>query len=114
MTRDVPFPLPRPIRNRAESACARFFDVPQSMKQNMTLIKPMRMTGFRPILSESRPQGTANMLCDTEKAEPTMPAHLATLFSGMPKLLIISGRYGKTEVSANGSANLTIARKQSC
>jgi hypothetical protein len=48
-----------------------------------------------------------------EKVEPTRPAHLATLFSGMPKLLIISGRYGKTEVSANGSANLATA-KSSC
>lgn len=74
------------------SACARVFDVPHKMKQNMTLISPIRMVGFLPILSERRPHATANMLCETEKVEPTMPAHFATLFSGMPKLLIISGR----------------------
>lgn len=90
----------------------RLLEVPHSMKQNMTLIKPSRMVGFLPILSESRPQATANMLCDTEKVDPTMPAHFATLFSGIPKLLIMSGRYGKTDVRANGSANLTTARNQ--
>lgn len=88
----MPFPLPRPIRKRDVMACVRFFEVPQRMKQNITLTRPIRMVGFRPILSESRPQGTANMLCDTENEDPTMPAHLATLFSGMPKLLIISGK----------------------
>lgn len=90
--KDVPFPLPRPIKNRATNACTRLVDVPQRMKQNMTLIRPIRMVGLRPILSESRPHGTAHRLCDTEKVDPTRPAHFATLLSGMPKLLIISGR----------------------
>lgn len=103
-------PFPRPIKNRAMNAWTRVLEVPQSRKQNMTFTRPSRIVGFRPILSERRPQIMADILCDTEKVLPTKPAHFATSFSGTPKLLIISGRYGKTDVRASGSANLTIAR----
>jgi hypothetical protein len=71
---------------------ARLEAVPHIMKQIMVEISPVTMVGLRPILSDNLPQGTANALCDTEKVEPTRPAHLATLFSCTPKLFIISGR----------------------
>lgn len=85
--------------------------MPQSKKQNMTFTRPMSIVGFRPILSLRRPQKIAHKLCETENVDPTNPAHFATFVSGTPKLLIISGRYGKTEVRASGSANLTMPGK---
>lgn len=95
--------------NLTAIAIARLDAVPHMMKQIMVETSPIKMVGLRPILSDSRPHGTAKRLCEMEKVEPTRPAHLATFTSGTPKLLIISGRYGKTEVSANGSANLATA-----
>lgn len=92
------------------NAWTRVLEVPHSRKQNMTFTRPINIVGFRPILSDKRPQKIAHILCDTENVEPTKPAHFATLVSGTPKLLIISGRYGNTEVRASGSANLTMAR----
>lgn len=100
--------------NLTAIAMARLDAVPHIMKQTMVELSPIRMVGLRPILSDSRPHGTAKALCAIEKVEPTIPAHLATLFSGTPKLLIISGKYGKTEVSAKGSANLATAKSIHC
>lgn len=77
----------------------------------MVLSRPMRMVGFRPMLSESRPQGTAVTLCASEKTADVTPAQKATSFFSMPKLWIISGRYGKTDVKASGSENLAAAKK---
>lgn len=104
--------MPAPIKNLTVMAMARLDAVPHITKQIMVEVSPINMVGLRPILSDSRPHGTAKRLCETEKVEPTRPAHLATLFCGIPKLLIISGRYGKTEVSARGSANLATATKK--
>lgn len=67
------------------------------------------MVGFRPIRSESMPQGTAVRLWAMLKTAPVRPAHCATFSRFTPKLRIISGRYGKTDVKARGSANLATA-----
>ena len=94
---------------RTVMAMERLVDMPQARKHTMVLSKPTKMMGFRPILSEALPHGTAVILCETENMAPVKPAHFATSFSSTPKLLIISGRYGKTEVNARGSANLAAA-----
>lgn len=91
-------------------AIARLDAVPHTIKPIIVEMSPIKMVGLRPILSDSRPHGTAKALCEIEKVEPTIPAYLATLLFAIPKLLIISGKYGKTEVSANGSANLATAK----
>jgi hypothetical protein len=90
-------------------AMGRLVDMPHRRKQHMVLARPTRMTGFRPNLSDALPQATAVILWDTEKMAPVKPAHLAISFFSTPKLAIISGRYGNTEVRASGSANLATA-----
>lgn len=77
---------------RMQTAMARLEAVPHIMKQIIVEMSPVMMVGLRPILSDNLPQGTAKALCDIENVEPTRPAHLATLLSCTPKLLIISGR----------------------
>lgn len=88
----LPLPFPAPITNRMHMAMARLEAVPHITKQIMVEMSPVMMVGLRPILSDNLPQGTAKTLCDIENVEPTRPAHLATLLSCTPKLLIISGR----------------------
>lgn len=61
-------------------AMPKLVDIPQAMKQIIVLHRPIKMAGFRPMWSDSCPHPTAKMLCDTEKVEPTIPAHFATLF----------------------------------
>lgn len=73
-------------------AIGRLVDIPQIMKHIIVLISPRHMVGFRPIVSDAFPHGTAVKLCDNEKTAPVKPAHLATLSFGTPKLSIISGR----------------------
>ena len=94
---------------RMVMAMGKLVDMPQKKKQIMVLARPVRMTGLRPNLSDALPQATAVRLWETEKMAPVRPAHLATSSFSTPKLAIISGRYGKTEVSARGSANLATA-----
>lgn len=77
---------------RTVMAMGRLVDMPQARKQIMVLMRPIKMMGLRPILSEALPHGTAVMLCETEKMAPVRPAHFATSFLSTPKLLIISGR----------------------
>lgn len=77
---------------RMQMAMARLEAVPHIIKQIMVEIRPVTIVGLRPILSDNLPQGTAKALCDIENVEPTRPAHLATLLSCTPKLLIISGK----------------------
>lgn len=66
--------------------------MPHITKHVMVLARPIRMVGFRPILSDALPQATAVQLCVIEKMAPVKPAHLATSFFSTPKLAIISGR----------------------
>lgn len=91
-------------------AIVKLVDIPHITKQTIVLNRPVNMTGFRPNLSDAFPHGTAAILCAIENTAPVRPAHLATSFFSTPKLCIISGRYGKTEVRAKGSANLATAR----
>lgn len=80
------------MMNRTVMAMVRLVDRPHKMKQIMVLVIPRRMIGLRPNRSDALPQGTAAMLCATEKMDPVKPAHFATSFFGTPKFLIISGR----------------------
>jgi hypothetical protein len=77
---------------RTAIAIHKLVETPHSMKQVMVLIKPIRIIGFLPNLSDALPHGTAVALCDIEKIAPVMPAHLAISFFSTPKLAIISGR----------------------
>ena len=66
-------------------------DMPQNRLDNIVIVKPTRIVGFRPNLSEARPQTTAVVHCESEKAALVIPAHFATFFFSIPKLSIISG-----------------------
>lgn len=90
-------------------AMGKLVETPQTKNRIMVVKRPMMMVGFLPKASEALPQGTAVLLCATEKAAEVTPAHFATAFCSTPKLRIISGKYGNTDVKANGSANLAIA-----
>lgn len=72
-------------------AIGRLVDVPHSNVHIMVHVKPNKIVGFRPNVSEALPQMIAVVHCDNEKAADVIPAHLATLFSLIPKLSIISG-----------------------
>jgi len=102
----------------------RVVDIPQIKVEIMVQVRPIKIAGFRPNMSDALPQRTAVVHCERENTAEVMPAHFATSFFFMPKLSIISGcemlasyeggvlsltRYGKTEVMATGSANLHIA-----
>lgn len=77
---------------RTVKAIHKLVETPHIMKQIMVLIRPIKMIGFLPNLSDAFPHGTAVRLCDIEKMAPVMPAHLAISFFSTPKLAIISGR----------------------
>lgn len=107
-------PLLPPMMARMMMAMGRLVDMPQMRKQIMVLARPQRIIGLRPNLSDALPHATAVKLCETEKMAPVKPAHLATSFFSTPKLAIISGRYGKTDVRASGSANRATAVLDEC
>ncbi len=73
-------------------AINKLLDTPQRRKHTIVQSRPIIIVGFRPILSDAQPQGTAVKLWQSEKAALMMPAHLATSSCGTPKPLIISGR----------------------
>jgi hypothetical protein len=75
-------------------------------------VKPRRMAGLRPWVSENLPQATPKVAWLKEKTAAQIPAHLPTAFCGTPKLRIISGRYGKSEVLAMGSAKRHMAGRR--
>lgn len=79
-------------------AIVRLVDIPQTTNVTMVLSNPRMIMGFLPYRSAARPQGTAVMLWASEKTALVRPAQRAILFCSTPKSLIISGRYGKTEV----------------
>jgi hypothetical protein len=78
---------------------------------HMVLNNPINRIGFLPNLSEAAPHMSPVQAWQTEKMAETAPAARAISFSGTPKDSIISGRYGKTEVRAIGSAKRHIARE---
>jgi hypothetical protein len=65
--------------------------------------------GFRPYLSDAAPQSSPVQAWHMGNMADVTPAQRAMSFLGMPNDSIISGRYGKTEVSAIGSAKRHIA-----
>ena len=72
-------------------AIGRLVDMPHSKVHIMVHVKPNKMTGFRPNISEALPQMIAVEDCDKEKAADVIPAHLATFSSLTPNPSIISG-----------------------
>ena len=70
----------------------RLREKPKSKLEPMAHVRANIMMGFRPYLSDARPQGIAVRHWLAEKTAEVMPAHLATSFSGIPKDSIISGR----------------------
>ena len=99
---NVPFPLHPPARALAMTAIGSDVDMPQNRLDNIVIVNPTRIVGFRPNLSEARPQITAVVHCESEKAALVIPAHLATFFFSIPKLSIISG-YGHVSMNRKGS-----------
>lgn len=87
----VPFPLQAPESALAMIAIGNVVDIPQISVQTMVQVKPIRMVGFLPNLSDALPQSTAVKHCDREKTADVRPAHFGTFFLSMPKLSIISG-----------------------
>ena len=103
-------PLPAPLRARTNSAIGRLPDTPQSRLMIMVLNRPMRITGFRPMRSDSLPHGIAVRHCAKEKMAAAVPVQKPMSAGLTPSNEeIMAGKYGKTEVFAMGSANLTIA-----
>jgi len=60
----VPFPLPPPDNARAVIAQGRLLDKPQKRDVIMVIDKQVRIIGFRPNLSDARPQATAVQHCE--------------------------------------------------
>lgn len=94
----IPFPLLAPWIARTVMAIVKLVDIPHIKKHIIVHRRPTMITGFLPSRSDALPHGTAVMLCAREKTELVTPAHFATSFLSTPKLAIISGRYGKTDV----------------
>jgi hypothetical protein len=86
-----PFPLHAPANALAIIAIGKLMDIPHSKVHIMVHVKPKRIVGFRPNMSEALPQRIAVVHCENEKTADVIPAHLATFFSSTPKLSIISG-----------------------
>jgi hypothetical protein len=106
------FPLPAPARTLATIATAKFVLKPHIKLVIIVAVKPRRMAGLRPWVSENLPQATPKVAWLKEKTAAQIPAHLPTAFCGTPKLRIISGRYGKSEVLAMGSAKRHMAGRR--
>ncbi len=102
-------PLPAPDSALTAIAIGTLVEKPQTKLVIMVLVSPSNITGFLPNLSEARPQAMPVKHWENEKTADVIPAHFATSFLGTLKLSIISGRYGKTDVKATGSAKRHIA-----
>jgi hypothetical protein len=86
------FPLLAPERALATIAHFRLREKPKSKLENIAHVKASRIVGFRPYLSDARPQGMAVRHWLAEKTADVMPAHLATSVRGTLNDSIISGR----------------------
>ncbi len=69
----------------------RVVDTPQINVEIMVQVRPTKIAGFRPNMSDALPQRIAVVHCEREKTAEVMPAHFATSFFFTPKLSIISG-----------------------
>ena len=84
-------PLKAPAIALAAIAIGRLVDIPHINDESMVQVRPTRIVGFRPNLSDALPQRMAVRHCEREKTADAMPAHFATFFLSIPKLSIISG-----------------------
>jgi hypothetical protein len=84
-------PLQPPARALEVIAIGRLVDMPHNKLENMVHVRPIKIAGFRPNLSDALPQSTAVRHCEREKTADVMPAHFATFLLSTPKLSIISG-----------------------
>jgi hypothetical protein len=110
VVRMVPtLPLAKPPKARASRAASRVFEKPNRRLEVMVQTRPAKMVGLRPKRSAALPHRMPVSDCDSEKMADVVPAHWAILSVGTSNDSIISGRYGKTEVNAIGSAKRQIA-----
>jgi len=84
-------PLQPPARALAVIAIGRLVDIPHIKVESIVQVRPIKIAGFRPNLSDALPQSTAVRHCEREKTAEVIPAHFATFFLSIPKLSIISG-----------------------
>lgn len=84
-------PLQPPARALVAIAIGRVVDMPHNKLENMVQVRPIKIAGFRPNLSDALPHITAVRHCEREKTADVMPAHFATFSLSIPKLSIISG-----------------------
>jgi hypothetical protein len=73
----------------------------------MVQVRPTKIAGFRPNLSDALPQSTAVRHCESEKTAEVMPAHFATFFLSIPKLSIISGCQELSKLHRWGEGGMT-------
>jgi hypothetical protein len=104
-------PLHAPCSDLIARAHGRDFERPKRTLVIMVQVRPINMTGFRPNRSEPRPHAMAVTHWLREKAADVRPAHFAIWSGGTLNDSIISGRYGKTDVKATGSAKRHIAAR---
>lgn len=67
--------------------------------------RPTMMTGFRPIRSDTAPHATAVRPWQTENIAEVNPTHLATSFSLIPRLRIISGYWENLNKNIRNSSH---------
>jgi len=72
-------------------AIGRVVDMPQNIEVIMVAVRPSKMVGFRPILSDVLPHNIAVVAWESEKTAEVIPAHFGISFRATPKLSIISG-----------------------
>lgn len=97
-------PLKAPAAALERIAMGRDVASPQSNEQIMVQVRPIRIVGFRPNLSEALPQSMAVRHCDRENTAEVIPAYFGTSSLAIPKLSIISGcKMSVTGIGGGGS-----------
>jgi hypothetical protein len=107
-------PFNSPPRARARSATGRLGAKPNTNMLSAVPARPVRRTGFRPILSLNLPHGTPDENSAKANAEVTIPAYTGIFASSlvMLKSLIIKYAYGNMDIKAMGSQIRHIARNR--
>ena len=85
------FPFDKPCADLAMNAHTRDVEKPKSRLDAIVHVNAMRITGFRPSLSDARPQAIPVNAWDKEKTADVRPAYFATCSVGTLKDCIISG-----------------------
>jgi len=84
-------PFDKPCADLATNAHTKDVEKPKSRLDAIVHVNAMRMTGFRPSLSDARPQAIPVNAWDNEKTADVRPAYFATCSVGTLKDCIISG-----------------------